>query len=179
MLKELVEIAKVLRPHGYKGALVAKTDSGKESALSYLTKIYIGKTSNNTTEHKILESAWMPKGWKLELSGITSDAMAKNLKTFSIFALREDLSPVAENEFYIHDLLGASVMDTCSQEKCGTLSSIEPVSPQSNEISQDRWWIESNGNFFSIPATTKYIQKIDISQKTIWLKNLSDILSPE
>jgi 16S rRNA processing protein RimM len=178
-LKELVEIARVLKPHGFKGALVAKTESGKDSALSYLTKLYIGKSPETTTEHQVIEKAWMPKGWKLELSGITSDSMAKSLRTFSIYALREDLSPVAENEFYVHDLLGASVMDSLSEEKCGTLSSIEPVSTQSHEISQDRWWIESNGNFFSIPATTKYIHRVDVNQKTIWLKNLADFLLPE
>jgi 16S rRNA processing protein RimM len=176
---DLVEIAKVLRPHGFKGALVAKSDAGKDSALSYLTTLYIGKSPDKTTEHTVLESAWMPKGWKLELSGITTDLMAKNLRTFSIFAMREDLAPVAENEFYVHDLLGASVVDAFSEKTCGTLTSIEPVSNQSPEISQDRWWIESQGNLFSIPATTRYIQKIDISQKTIWLKNLSDILSAE
>lgn len=173
---DLVEIAQVVRPHGFKGALVAKTDAGKESALSYLTTLYLGKSPEKTTEHQVIESAWMPKGWKLELSGITSEVMAKNLKSFSIYALRNDLAPVAENEFYVHDLLGSSIVDTYSQRVCGTLTSIEPVSSQSQEISQDRWWIESQGNIFSIPATAKYIQKIDVSQKTIWLKNLSDIL---
>ncbi len=176
---DLVEIAKVARPHGFKGALVAKTDSGRNSALSYLTTLYLGKNQEHITEHKVLESAWMPKGWKLELSGITSDSMVKGFCSFSIYALRDDLAPVAENEFYVHDLLGASIVDILSQQKCGTLSSIEPISNQSPEISQDRWWIESNGNLFSIPATTRYIQKIDISQKTVWLKNLSDILLPE
>ena len=176
---DLVEIAKVIRPHGFKGALVAKSDAGKDSALSYLTTLYIGKSPDNTTEHSVLESAWMPKGWKLELSGITSDVMAKNLRAFSIFALRADLAPVAENEFYVHDLLGASVVDAFSKKNCGTLTSIEPVSNQSPEISQDRWWIESQGNLFSIPATTQYIHKIDVAQKTVWLKNLSDILSAE
>jgi len=117
---ELVEIAKIIKPHGFKGALVAKTDAGKNSALSYLTTLYIGKTPSQTTEHKVLESAWMPKGWKLELSGITDDTMAKSLRAFSIYALRKDLSPVAENEFYVHDLLGACVVDTYSQQKCGT-----------------------------------------------------------
>ncbi|MFM8313744.1 MAG: ribosome maturation factor RimM [Deltaproteobacteria bacterium] len=178
-MKDLVEIAKVSRPHGFKGALVAKTDSGRDSALSYLTTLFLGKSPDLTTEHQVLESAWMPKGWKLELSGITSDAMAKSYRTFSIYALRKDLAPVAENEFYIHDLLGSSVVDSYSQKICGTLASVEPVSTQSNDIQQDRWWIESQGNIFSIPATSQYIQKIDVSQKTIWLKNLSDILTVE
>ncbi|MBM4303699.1 MAG: 16S rRNA processing protein RimM [Deltaproteobacteria bacterium] len=176
---ELVEIAKVVRPHGFKGALVAKTDSGRDSALSYLTTLYLGKSPDITTEHQVIESAWMPKGWKLELSGITSDTMAKGYRTYSVYALRQDLAPVAENEFYIHDLLGSSVVDSFSQKHCGTLTSIEPTSNQTPEINQDRWWIESNGNVFSIPATSKYIQKIDISQRTIWLKNLSDFLSFE
>lgn len=174
---DLVEVAKVARPHGFKGAFVAKTDAGRESALSYLTTLFIGKSPESTTEHTVIESAWMPKGWKLELSGITSDEMAKSLRSCSIYALRDDLAPVAENEFYVHDLLGASVVDSYSQKICGTLSSIEPVAPDSSEILQDRWWVESNGNFFSIPATTRYIHKIDVSQKTVWLKNLSDILS--
>jgi 16S rRNA processing protein RimM len=176
---DLVEIAKVMRPHGYKGAIVAKTDSGKDSALSYLTTLYLGKTPDKTTEHTVLESAWMPKGWKLELSGITSEVMAKGFRTFSVYALREDLAPVAENEFYVHDLIGSSVVDAFSHQTFGTLSSIEPISSQPNDFSQDRWWIESQGNLFSIPATSQYIYKIDISQKTVWLQNLSDIFSPE
>lgn len=173
---DLVEIAKIIRPHGFKGAIVAKTDAGRDSALSYLTTLYLGKSPEKTTEHKVLESAWMPKGWKLELSGITSDIMAKGLKAYSVYALRNDLAPVAENEFYVHDLLGSVMVDTYSQTVCGTLASIEPVSTQSADISQDRWWIESQGNIFSIPATSKYIQKIDVSIKTIWLKNLSDLI---
>ena len=174
---DLVEIAIVIRPHGYKGALVAKSAAGKSSALSYLKILYLGKSTDDISEHEVLESAWMPKGWKLELSGITSDTMVKGFQTFIVYADRADLAPVADNEFYIHDLLGSSVIDSLSEKNCGTLTSIEPVALESSHILQDRWWIESNGNLFSIPATSHYVHKIDIPQKTVWLKNLSDILS--
>lgn len=170
---ELVELGIVLRPHGYKGGIVAMSDAGQSSALAYLKTLFIGDSALTCTVHSVIESAWMPKGWKLELSGIDSENAARILKGLKIFASREDLAPVQDNEYYIHDLLGSAVFKAGSEEKCGTLTSIEPV--QTNErIAQDRWWIESNGQIFSIPATTRYIERIDIENKSVWMKNLSD-----
>jgi len=76
----LVSIGVVGKPHGYKGACVVRTSEGKNSALGYIEGAYIGATASQAKYYRILERAWMPKGWKIHLEGFTGDHQIKPIK---------------------------------------------------------------------------------------------------
>lgn len=156
-----------------RGAFVIQTPSDKESSLSALKTILIGKSENETSSYTIKEAAWMPTGWKIECLEVTSVEAAKKLLNHSVFVTRESLPPTKEKEYYEMDLKGLEARSVETKEVFGTFLYSEPVA-HTKDFQQDRWWFMTKSGEFSIPATKRYIEKVDIENKTIWLKNLSD-----
>jgi len=174
---ELIQIGKISKPHGFRGDCLATSLSGRDSAFSYLKKVYIGKAKNATQAVNLTKVAWMPKGWKLTLEGIDSEEKVNVLRDSLIFASREDLKETSENEYYILDLEGCTAFDASTKNPIGTFISSEEVLSNSQ---QNRWWFkDKNGKEFSIPAVKRYIEKVDVEKKEIWLLNLSDFADDE
>lgn len=165
-----IEIGKIVRPHGYKGDCFATSLSGAESALSYLKSVYIGNSTDRLLKMTLLKASWMPKGWKLTLEGISTEEAAEGLRDTFIFAERNQLKTLPENEFYIADLQGMSGIDSRSGESVGTFLYAEEIT-----ATQSRWWFRDKaGTEFSIPAIRKYIGNVDSKTKTILLHHLED-----
>lgn len=167
----LVELGIITKAHGFKGGFVVAGHGGSESALGYLKKLFIGRNPEEAVGFDVLEAAWMPKGWKLLVAGVTSDSHVKQLSGKIVFAPREALKPPTEGEFYTSDLVGLKVIDSESGQVVGILSGIEPGSAGS----ADRWWIEASPGSFSVPAIKKYIEKVDVEAKTVTLRHFAEL----
>lgn len=167
-----VELGKIVKPHGFRGAVKVRSHGGKDSALSYLSQVYV-QTSDRVDCYKIVDRAWMPKGWKIHLDTIRTEEAAENLRDATLLAAREDLLPPGVNEYYIEDLQGATVVDSESRKPVGTFVGVHT---SSGEVSQDIWNIEIEGRPLLVPACSQYIASIDTHSKKIYVKNLSDLL---
>jgi 16S rRNA processing protein RimM len=167
MLK-LVELGKVARPHGFKGHFVVDSPSGHESSLGAVSDILIGRSPEDTTPYRIIEASWMPRGWKLHVEGVDTEAQVHALKGATVYAPREELPETEDGEYYISDLIGASVIDTETAREVGTLSGVETDG-------QHRWWIRSSEGEFAIPANAHFIVSVDVEQRQIRVRNLSEL----
>lgn len=173
-LSKLIEIGKVSRLHGYSGAVVVFTPTGKESTLRELEKVWIGASPDNATAYTILSASWMPKGWKLELTDINSEEAAKSLVGSSVFAQRDSLPSLDQNEFYLSDLLETTAYDWATQEVIGRFLSLEESSPD-KDIKTSCWVFETRNGTLSVPAVMHFIHSVDLKRKRIWLHNLKDL----
>lgn len=142
--------------------------SGAQSALRHLKSVLVGQTPEHATRYPILESAWMPRGWKLKLQGLETDLEVKELRGAAIYAERSALPPPEEGEYYVSDLVGLPVLDADSGEMVGTFAGVESAG-------QDRWWVQGEGKMIPVPATKRYIRLVDIVSRKIWLQNLGDL----
>jgi 16S rRNA processing protein RimM len=166
----LVELAKIGKPHGFRGEFVAHTDTGRGSALEGATELYIGMTADSASPHAVTSATWMPKGWKLKLAGIDSDEKVKTLRGHSVFIDRSAMPPTESGEFYIADLIGAEVRDARSEEPLGRVTSIEPGAGF-----HDRWVVESPTGTRHVPAVRRYIVRIDAEKRIVWLQNWAEL----
>lgn len=164
-----VLIGKVSKLHGLRPNLVVHTDSDKESALSYLTAISFGPDPDKGPSFPITEASWMPKGWKVTLDETLTPDLAKSLVGKSVYALRENLKDLSENEFYLSDLEGCEAKSMETQEPVGSFIRMEEMVGGAT-----RWWFEGQGQEFSVPAIKRYVAKVDTQAKVIWLQNLKD-----
>jgi 16S rRNA processing protein RimM len=171
---KLIEIAQISRLHGFKGSVVAHTDSGKESALGYLSLIYLGSTPENSTPYQIITSSWMPKGWKLELATVNTEVLAKALVGQRVFALRNELLELNQNEYYVSDLIGLRAFELETQKEIGVFISLSE-SPGPTELKSSSWVFSSSTGEISVPAIKKFIHSVDLAEKKIWLKNLKGL----
>jgi len=171
---KLIEIGKVSRLHGYEGAVVIFTSSGKESSLGELEIVWIGNSSDNVTSFAINSASWMPKGWKLELSDVNSEAAAKALVGLRVFADRDSLPSLEQNEFYVSDLLNLTAHEHETQRVIGRFVALEESSAD-RAVKASCWVFETTNGSLSVPAVAHFIHSVDLKEKKIWLHNLKDL----
>lgn len=173
-MNQYISIGKIARPHGFKGSFITYTDLGKESALSYLKRIFVGREIQNLIECQLTESAWMPKGWKVTVDKFQSDTEIKSMQGWDVFADRADLKEKASFEYYVSDLIGMKTVDE-NGTTLGTFHSMSEIGTKDGKISQQSWnFVKPSGEEFSIPAIKRFIKSVDLKNKTITLQNMSD-----
>lgn len=171
---KLVEIGTVSRLHGYKGSVVVHTSSGEESALSSLTKIWIGNTPQEASLFSMTEAAWMPKGWKITLETVQSAELAETLVGKKVYADRLELPQLLKGEYYISDLVGLPGKEYGTERLVGIFSSLEETAPVKGTVSAC-WIFKSSSGEVSIPAVARFIHSVDIENGIIWLHNLEEL----
>ncbi len=169
-MAKMVLIGTVVKPHGLDGSVLVRTDTGQESALEYVPTLFLGASPEQTQEYEILESSWMPKGWKVTLAGIERIEATDPIMGQKVFVNREDLDAPQEDEFYLSDLEGMKAVDE-QGKALGRFLHAEAV-----PFSTDRWWFEINGQQIAVPATKAYLKKVDVKAGTIILGNLDELV---
>ena len=85
---------------------MVRTHSGKDSSLAVLREVCIDE------QWFAIESAsWMPKGWLVKLSGIETIEEATHFSGSLLYADVSDLPTPLPGQYYIHDLMGCSVVE--------------------------------------------------------------------
>jgi 16S rRNA processing protein RimM len=169
----LVQVGHIGKAHGYKGAFILQSGSPPNPFPSHIDTVFVGADRETARPFKVSESAWMPKGIRLKLDGCESDTEVKSLRGNRVFVERDQLQAAQDGEYYVADLIGAQVIATETQTPIGTLSAIEEV----GKGSTDRWWIQSGQTDFCIPASAQWIEKVDPSSKTIWVRSHDEFRS--
>lgn len=173
-MAKLIAIGKTTKLHGFKGALVVFTDSGKESALASVKRIWLGHTPKDATEHAVLSAQWMPKGWKLELEHINTETAAQALLGLSVFAERQDLPEPENNEYYLSDLLGMPAYEWETQNSVGTFKALLETG-QTAQVKATSWVFQTPSGELCVPAIAYFIHSVDLTAQKIWLKNLREL----
>jgi 16S rRNA processing protein RimM len=171
-MRKLLAVGKVAKPHGFRGDLIVSGSGGTDCSLSYLTEVFVGKSAENAVAFKIQTAAWMPKGWKLKLTGFESDETVKAHRNELVFVDRALLKNTENNEYYIADLEGAEVLDQDSGKCIGHLVGVESTG---SPLTGDRWWVEGNELEIAIPATKRFICKVDSNGRKIWVTNIGEL----
>jgi 16S rRNA processing protein RimM len=170
-----VRIAIVSRPHGLKGEFVTAGDSGDDSALSYLSRVFLSTKSGEPKEYSIESASLSPKGWRVALEGVTRIEEAELLRGAEILALREDLDETEDNEFYVTDLLGCPVIEEETGNEIGKLADVEDVLTPTGQKATSRWWIKTPAGDVAIPAITRFIVSVDPKEKKIIVRNMEEL----
>lgn len=127
MDQPLIQIGVVCRSHGLGGELRVRLSDPGSSALDEIAHVWTGEPG----------AGGKPlKKWKIErvrqqdggfylivLEGLRSRNAADALHSALLYAPREELEPLAEDEFYVSDVVGFSVF-TVAQEPVGTVRSV-------------------------------------------------------
>lgn len=160
---KLIKVGTIRKPHGLRGAFLVVTQSDRSSSLKHLSKIQIELQPNQLHTFSIEEAAWMPRGWKIKVDSINSIEEASTLQGKEIYAPRDWLPQTAPNEFYVSDLIGLSIIK--NNNRIGELVEVETL-PHGPEV----WWYFDGNETTGIPAHTRFIEKICLDEKKIYLK---------
>jgi 16S rRNA processing protein RimM len=106
-----------------------------------------------------VESARRHKPFVLvKLEGVAGRSEAQELVGSALRVRKGDLPPLAEGEFYYHDLIGAEV-STTGGESVGTVTAIFPTG------SNDVWVVRRGNSEYLIPVVEGIVRELDIEGK--------------
>lgn len=112
----------ITSPHGIRGEVKVFPTTEDPKRFSDLEKVYLDLKSG--ISERTVESVRYQKNMVLvKLSGITDRTEAERYRRCDILITRDQALPLAENEFYIADLIGLSVVSD-SGEELGELTEV-------------------------------------------------------
>jgi len=170
-LIDLIELGRIVKPHGYKGELIIRALAEEQSALSFIPEIYVGTSRTDLTFLKVSNAQWTAKGWKVKLETVDSEEAVEKVRGHSIFAVRNLLPQPEEGEYYIEDLVGSEAKEAETEKLIGKITGVEATG-----VGQDCWWIQCGERHIPVPATQHFIEKVDTPNRTVYIKNFSEVL---
>lgn len=121
----LVRMGVVGRPHGVSGAVKVAPETDDPARFERLPRVFVGPSPEAAVERAVTGVRFQfPKGRTvvlLSLAGATTREAAEALRGLPVFADVDDLPPLADDEVFLHDLIGFEVVHADSGAALGTV----------------------------------------------------------
>ncbi len=133
---DLLLVGRTYRAHGLRGEVKLIPESDDPARLLSVRTLFMGETADKAEAVRVESARLMQTGKGpqvvLLIDGVDSREAAEALRGRSVWARREDLPELGEDEFYLHELVGldafteegehvgrvADVMETPGQYLC-------------------------------------------------------------
>lgn len=152
---DLLEIGEVVRPHGLKGRIKAKSYLVSKGSTQGLEEVFLRKSKEPVVRYRIKTLQVERRTLFLELEGIDDVEAAARSVGCRIFMSPDKLEKLPEDEYYWYELLGLQVRT----EEGQSLGRIESIVPGANH---DVYVCAGNEGEVLLPAIGEVIRKIDI-----------------
>jgi 16S rRNA processing protein RimM len=161
MNEELISVARIVRPHGRHGEVVADLLTDFPERFEQLDATLIRRPDGNLITLEIERSRLSAGRIVLKFSGVDSIDDAEQLRHALLQVTREQLIPLPEDSYYDFQLIGCQVT-TCDGKRLGSVSEIQRYGAAPLLVVVD----EEKGERL-IPLTRNICLEIDIAGKRI------------
>ena len=167
-MPDLFIVARILRPHGLRGDLVVRSLTDHPETIMNAEFVYLGLDSKNPVK---VQKARLHKGNPLlKLEGTDDMDSALALKGVEICVPREELVPLEEDEVFLHDLLGLTVLDF-DGNNVGTVDGIvDTAGPPLLSVKRDE------GKDVLVPFASGTIEEVELDGGFIRLTDLPGLV---
>lgn len=170
--REFVVLARIARPQGRRGEVVAELMTGSAERFAALRSVFVGDPPRPLE----LERAWAHKGRVvLKFAGVDSIDAAEGLRNLEVMVPAAERAPLEPGRYYVSDLVGCRVVMRRgeTQREIGTVTDVEltggadllHVAP-----------VEEGKNEILIPLAEEICTEIDPVAKTIVIQPPEDLL---
>lgn len=170
----LLLIGRIWRPHGVRGEMKVVPETDDPERLADLTTVFMGTTPDTAARADVDSFRLQPtkKGILLilKLAGIDAREDAEALRDASLFAMQEDLPPLEEDEYFLHDLIGLFVRTEDGTEIGVVEDVLERPAQPILVIRRD------TGTQAMVPAVTEFVRQIDLDEETIFIRPIEGLL---
>jgi 16S rRNA processing protein RimM len=167
-MKDLFTVAQVLRSHGRRGEVVLRPQTDHLDSLTSASGVYLG---HKAIQPVPVESIRLHKGNPLlKLEGVDDMDSAGALKGIEICLPVEELPPLEEGEYFLHDLVGSTLLDH-NGETIGLVDNFMETGgpPLLTGTRMD-------GKEFMVPFASGTIDEVDLKKGTIRLVDLPGLI---
>lgn len=109
MKSDFLVTAIIRAPHGVRGEIKIHSASGESDHLRSLTRAQL-RTATWSREYEIEQIRGDIPNLILKLKGVDSPEEAAKLRGAQVLVTRDQSSPLADNEFYVGDLAGSTLI---------------------------------------------------------------------
>ena len=157
---QLVSVARLGKPWGVRGAITVRLHN-PDSDLAWADEV-VWLTGQDFPTTPVEVDRWEDKSGKLlvQLAGITTPQAAAALTHLEIHVPAEWLPETEQDEHYVHDLIGMTVVDETRGE-LGTITNVFTTG------ANDVWVVHGKGPEELIPAVKDFVLGIDHEERTV------------
>jgi 16S rRNA processing protein RimM len=170
----MIIVAEILRPHGIKGEVVLRLHTDHPETVTGAEELYLGADTENPLK---VETARMHKNRPLmKLESVDSIDRAQELKGEFLYLPEDQLQPLEDGEYFLHDLTGLTLLDSTSKilgtvkwimETGGPPVLVGTLAPEGSE---------DPGKEFMVPFSSGTIAEVDLEAGTIRISNLPGLI---
>ncbi|MEN3038865.1 MAG: ribosome maturation factor RimM [Candidatus Kryptonium sp.] len=166
---DLCIIGKILRPYGLKGQICVKPITDFVNRFKKLKRVYVGDNPIEVEEHYIVSSSLRNEEIILKFKNINDRTTAESFSGKFIYIPEEELLPLPEGYYYVHDLIGLKVYDV-NGKKIGIITDVWLLP------ANDVYVVESKGKEILIPAISEVVKKVDLENKMIIIDPMEGLI---
>jgi len=169
-MEELITVGKITKNQGNKGELRVTPFTDDLRRFELLDKVILVSPDKTEQIEKAVEDIWLHKKFViLKLVGIDDIGEALKYRNYIVKIQQEELLPLAEDEFYVDQIIDATVILPKGKELGKVINIVDTGGT-------DILIIEGSDKEFMIPMSKQYIKKIDIEEKMIYIDPVQGIL---
>ncbi|HLT36801.1 MAG TPA: ribosome maturation factor RimM [Enhygromyxa sp.] len=171
-----LQLGYVAGAHGVRGALEIKLFNPGSAALAAGVRITLSERGGgDPRSFEVTREAAKPGSdrTRLWLLGVDSREAAEQLRGRELWIARADLPDLAEDEFYLADLIGHEVVRRCADASFESLGEIVGVT---SNTAQDLFEVRLRGREWLLPAFAPFIVAIEDQRVIV---DVHDELLPE
>lgn len=160
---ENLSIGTIRTSFGVKGWMKLTSHSGEWTHFSDLALVVLeDPRSKRCREYRVEGFQMHHGGGVMKLQGIDSPEEAKTLSRFEILVPRELAAPLQDDEWYLKDLEGLSVLNP-EGDRIGRVAGVIESSDDLLEVERD------DGSSFLVPFRKEFVAEPDIADRSIVL----------
>ena len=162
--EDLLVVGRIVRPHGIRGAVIVRVESDWPERFSEGAVLLLERAPGRR-ESVTVASATPHKGDMLVyLTGVADRDMAEKLKGRLLSVRACDAAPLAEGEYWAHDLVGMHVVE----EDGRPLGEVQDFLCRP---AQDLLVVsEEGGEEYQVPFVEEFVKCVDATARVITLR---------
>ncbi len=157
----LVQVGTIVRAHGVQGEVKVRPDTDDPSRLTGLAAVFVGESGPTATERVVTSCRVQPSRHGqtilLGLADVTGREGADALRGAIVYAREVDLPPLADDEFFLDELVGLRVVAAVD----GTLDTLGTVKEVLELPAHPMLVVEVDGRDILIPAVSPFVEGVD------------------
>ncbi len=156
-MEDHFRIGVITRPHGVLGEMKVYPVTDDIKRFKGMKEILMGPPEGQKggfSTVKVEGVRFQKNMVLLKLSGIESPEEARKLSQYQLYVKREDAIPLSDNEYYVSDLIGLSVLSE-KGEKLGILKDV--LKTAANDV-----YVVKGEREILVPAVKEYVLSIDL-----------------
>ena len=172
--EDMFRVGVISSTHGLKGEVKVFPTTDEPDRFSYLKEVIL-VTNKEKLDLEVEKARFFKNLVIVKFKDIDDINDIEKYKGAELYVTRENAIPLAEEEYYISDLIGCLVLDN-EGKRVGTLSDV--ITTGANDVYvvdtlDSELEAYKKEKEILIPYVYEYIESIDINKKEIYAKNVS------